>query len=82
MGFDRVVPDKVYADPVFARVVEPTPRLDSVRVLGELGYGTALCRTIPRRLVDCAHRAGGSEFKLLTGQTITKHDPLSNMELP
>lgn len=36
LGFD-VVGDPVFRDPVLCRVVEPTSKLDSVRVLGELG---------------------------------------------
>jgi len=53
LGFDVAVPDPVFAHLVFARIVEPTSKLDSIRVLAELGIKTASYSTIKRRLVDC-----------------------------
>jgi len=53
LGFDAAVPDWVFADLVFARIVEPTSKLDSIRVLGELGFKSASYSTIKRRLIAC-----------------------------
>ena len=53
LGFDVAVPDAVFAYLVFARIVEPTSKLDSIRVLHELGVAAPSYSTIQRRLVDC-----------------------------
>jgi hypothetical protein len=49
LGFD-VVADEVFRDLVIARVVEPTSKLDSLRVLSDLGVDTVSYRTIHRHL--------------------------------
>jgi hypothetical protein len=49
LGFD-VVGDAVFRDLVIARIVEPTSKLDSVRVLEDLGAKTVSYRTIQRHL--------------------------------
>jgi Transposase DDE domain len=50
LGLDVACPDEVFAQLVLARVVEPTSKLDSVRVLTELGIAAPSYPTIKRRL--------------------------------
>jgi hypothetical protein len=50
LGLDRACPDEVFLQLVLARVVEPTSKLDSIRVLGELGIVAPSYPTIKRRL--------------------------------
>jgi hypothetical protein len=51
LGFDRVLDgDEVLRDLVCARIIEPTSKADSLRVLAETGVGSASYRTIKRRL--------------------------------
>jgi hypothetical protein len=49
LGFD-VVADAVFRDLVIARIVEPTSKADSARVLADLGAKTVSYRTIQRHL--------------------------------
>jgi hypothetical protein len=42
--------DSVFRDLVLARIIEPTSKLDSLRVLGEVGVDTASYATLKRRL--------------------------------
>lgn len=49
LGFD-VVGDPVFRDLVVARIVEPTSKADSQRVLAELGVTTVTYRTVARHL--------------------------------
>jgi hypothetical protein len=49
VGFD-VVADGVFRDLVIARIVEPTSKVDSLRVLADLGADTVSYRTIQRHL--------------------------------
>ena len=49
VGFD-VVDDAVFRDLVIARIVEPTSKLDSLRVLADLGAEPMSYRTIQRHL--------------------------------
>lgn len=49
LGFD-VVEDPVFRDLVIARIVEPTSKLDSVRVLDDLGASTVSYKTIDRHV--------------------------------
>jgi hypothetical protein len=49
LGFD-VVADRVFRDLVIARIVEPTSKADSRRVLGELGAPVVSYKTIQRHL--------------------------------
>jgi hypothetical protein len=53
VGFDRAVPDHVFESLVLARVVEPTSKLDSLRLLEELGVAAPSYRTVKRRLRQC-----------------------------
>jgi len=42
--------DEVFRDLVLARIIEPTSKLDSLRVLGEVGLDPVTYRTVTRRL--------------------------------
>jgi hypothetical protein len=53
LGFDEAVGDEVFKKLALARVVEPTSKLDSIRVLGELGVAAPSYSTIQRRLRQC-----------------------------
>jgi Transposase DDE domain len=54
LGLDRACPDEVFAQLVLARVIEPTSKLDSIRVLTELGIAAPSYPTIKRRLPEYA----------------------------
>ncbi|WP_442932224.1 IS1634 family transposase [Mycobacterium sp. 050134] len=49
VGFD-VIDDAVFRDLVIARIVEPTSKIDALRVLADLGADTVSYRTIQRHL--------------------------------
>jgi hypothetical protein len=53
LGFDVAVPDPVFGLLVLARVVEPTSKLDSIRVLEELGVVAPSYATIKRHMEEC-----------------------------
>ena len=51
LGFDRATGrDEVFRDLVLARLIEPTSKADSVRVIDEVGVPAPAYRTITRRL--------------------------------
>jgi hypothetical protein len=50
LGLDRACADEVFAQLVLARVIEPTSKLDAIRVLTELGIPAPSYPTIKRRL--------------------------------
>lgn len=50
LGFDQAAQDEVFKQLVLARIVEPTSKLDAVRVLEEIGVPAPSYRTIKRRL--------------------------------
>ena len=51
LGFDEVAGgDEVFRDLVLARIIEPTSKLDSLRVLAEVGFDPVSYRTVARRL--------------------------------
>jgi Transposase DDE domain len=51
LGFERATGgDEVFRDLVLARIIEPTSKLDSARVLEEVGVAAAVYRTVTRRL--------------------------------
>lgn len=55
LGFDAV-DDEAFAAMVLARIVEPTSKADTVRVLGELGVRCPSLRTLFRSLQRCQER--------------------------
>jgi hypothetical protein len=63
LGFDRAVGrDEVFRQLVLARIIEPTSKLDSLRVLAEVGVDAPSYRTLNRRLRSYA--ADGFRRKL------------------
>jgi hypothetical protein len=58
LGFD-VLDDEAFAQLVLARIIEPTSKADSVRVLNEIGVAAASLRTMFRSL----HRAQDREYR-------------------
>jgi hypothetical protein len=51
LGFERAADgDEVFRQLVLARIIEPTSKLDSLRVLEEVGIDPPLYRTVTRRL--------------------------------
>ncbi len=54
LGLDQACADEVFYQLVLARVVEPTSKLDSIRVLEELGIAAPSHPTIKRRLPSYA----------------------------
>lgn len=72
LGFESATEnDTVFRDLVLARIIEPTSKLDTIRVLGEVGIAAPSYSTIKRRLPEyakpqwrqrvsksCADRAG------------------------
>ena len=50
LGLDRACDDEVFRQLVLARVIEPVSKLDSIRVLDELGIAPPSYPTIKRRL--------------------------------
>jgi hypothetical protein len=55
LGFD-VIADEAFAQLVLARIIEPTSKADSVRVLKEIGVGSASLRTMFRSLQRAQER--------------------------
>ena len=56
LGFDAAVDDDVFMKLVLARVVEPTSKADTLRVLSEIGAPTPSLRTLFRSLERCGRR--------------------------
>ena len=51
LGLDRAAGgDEVFRDLVLARIIEPTSKVDSLRVLAETGIDSVTYRTLTRRL--------------------------------
>ena len=50
LGFEAAAGDPVFRDLVLARIIEPTSKLDSARVLEEVGVSAPAYRTVTRRL--------------------------------
>ncbi len=58
LGFDAATGgDRVFGDLVLARIIEPTSKADSLRVLAETGIDTVDYRTLTRRLPKFAKPA-------------------------
>lgn len=56
LGFDVAVPDKAFQSLALARVIEPTSKLDSARVLAEVGAWAPANTTIYQCLKRCQQR--------------------------
>ena len=56
LGFD-VIADEAFFQLVLARLVEPTSKLDSIRVINDLGVGAAHRNTFTNALRRCADKA-------------------------
>ena len=56
LGFATAVEDEVFRKLVLARVVEPTSKADTIRVLDELGVPAPSLRTIWRTLARCVEQ--------------------------
>ena len=68
LGFDAVG-DSVFRDLVLCRVVEPTSKLDSVRVLGELGVGAPHVNT----LYNCLQRVVDRDYRTAIATSCWAH---------
>ena len=55
VGF-RAVDDEAFEDLVLGRIVEPTSKADTLRVLGDIGVRAPSLRTVFRVLVRCVER--------------------------
>lgn len=73
LGFDHASSgDKVFGHLVLARIIEPTSKLDSLRVLSEAGIPPTSYRTLKRRLPDYST----AEFKELLAAACARHTGL------
>lgn len=68
LGFDAVG-DEAFAQLVLARIVEPTSKADSLRVLGDLGISHASLRTMFRSL----HRAQERDYRSTIAEACFAH---------
>ena len=68
LGFDTV-PDPVFRDLVLARLVEPTSKLDSVRVLGRLGLDPPHANT----LYNCLGRVVDRDYRTAIATACWEH---------
>jgi len=61
LGLDRAADgDEVFRDLVLARIIEPTSKIDSLRVLAETGVESVCYRTVERRLPSYATAGWGN----------------------
>lgn len=56
LGFDDAVADEAFRAMVLARVIEPTSKADTVRVLDEIGAPAPTVKTLFRALARCQER--------------------------
>ena len=68
LGFD-VVADEAFFQLVLARLVEPTSKLDSLRVISELGLEPVHLSTVKRSLKRCATK----DYRTLVQQACFEH---------
>jgi hypothetical protein len=54
LGLDRACREEVFEQPVLARIIEPASKLDTIRVLEEIGIPAVSYPTINRRLARYA----------------------------
>jgi len=78
LGFDRAAGgDEVFRDLVLARIIEPTSKADSLRVLAEAGIQAVTYRTLTRRLPGYAKAA----FRAALSAACTRHAGLGPASL-
>jgi Transposase DDE domain len=78
LGLDRAASgDEVFRDLVLARIIEPTSKVDSLRVLAETGIGTVTYRTLTRRLPGYAK----ASFRAALSAACTRHAGLGPASL-
>ena len=73
LGFDAAVDDDVFMKLVLARVVEPTSKADTIRVLGDLGVPTPGLRTIWRTLARCVEHDWRDKLATAAYAHATRH---------
>lgn len=73
LGFDAAVDDDVFMKLVLARVVEPTSKADTIRVLGELGVPAPGLRTIWRTLARCVEHDWRDKLATAAYAHATRH---------
>jgi hypothetical protein len=69
VGFGGAVGDEVFKLLALARVVEPTSKLDAIRVLGELGVRAPSYSTIQRRLRECVEKGWRGRLEVACART-------------
>ncbi len=78
LGLDRAAGgDAVFRDLVLARIIEPTSKVDSLRVLAETGIDTVTYRTLTRRLP----RYAKASFRGALSTACTRHAELGPASL-
>jgi transposase len=78
LGLDRAAgDDEVFRDLVLARIIEPTSKADSLRVLAETGVDTVTYRTLTRRLPGYAN----ASFRAALSSACTRHAELGPASL-
>jgi hypothetical protein len=78
LGLDRAAGrDEVFRDLVLARIIEPTSKLDSLRVLAETGVDAVTYRTLTRRLPGYAK----ASFRAALSTACTRHAGLGPASL-
>lgn len=77
VGFDQAVRDSVFEQLVLARIVEPTSKADTVRILKELGVGVPHENTLYNTLRRCAGRDYRAKLATACFQHATKLGDLS-----
>jgi transposase len=75
VGFDQVVTDETFRRLVFARVVEPTSKRDTLRVLGRLGYPGPSYRTVQ----NCLDRSQDRGYRTKLEQTCAQFVNVSRL---
>ena len=76
LGFHAVVDDDVFMKLVLARVVEPTSKTDTIRVLDELGVEAPGLRTIWRTLARCVEQDWRGKLATAAYAHATRHGQL------
>ncbi len=69
LGFDQAVGDAAFEQLVLARVVEPASKVDTVRILDELGVEHASLRTMFTTLQRCARQ----DYRCRVGAACFQH---------